>query len=254
MNKPLVTAFILFCVIFAGNCVAEDQVDPMAARILQQLKSDGRHQYDAAKDPGRKPVETMQFFGVKAGTTVLDMTAGGGYNAEILSAAVGPNGIVYAQNSHFVTTLIKGALHQAMRSRLKNNRLANVRYIVVDSADMPFDESIDLAVWGFNIHDVYNRDGEAATIQFLGDISRALKPGGILALSEHVGVAGNDNAKLHRLETSIILDMLKKAGFVLEETSALLSNPNDDHSQSIYTDGLRYATDRILLRAHKPKS
>ena len=45
--------------------------------------------------------------------------------------------------------------------------------------------------------------------------------------------------------------MLKKAGFVIEETSDLLGNPNDDHSQSIYTDGLRYGTDRILIRARK---
>ena len=141
-----------------------------------------------------------------------------------------------------------------MRGRLENNRLPNVRYIVVDPEDMPFDKSIDLAVWGFNMHDVYNRDGEAATIQFLSDIKRALKPGGVLGLSEHVGVAGNDNAELHRLETSIILDMIKKAGFVVEQTSDLLSNPDDDHSQSIYTDGLRYATDRILVRARKPKS
>lgn len=254
MNKHLITAFIISCVIATGTNAAEEQVDPMAARIQQQLKSDGRNEYDAAKDPGRKPIETMRFFGVKAGTTVLDMTAGGGYNAEVLSAAVGPNGIVYAQNSHFVTTLIKGALHKAMRRRLENSRLPNVRYIVVDPEDMPFDESIDLAVWGFNMHDVYNRGGEAVTLQFLTDIKRTLKPGGALGLSEHVGVAGNDNAELHRLETSIVLDMLKKAGFVVEETSNLLGNPNDDHSQSIYTDGLRYATDRILVRARKPSN
>ncbi len=254
MNKTLISALIFSCVIATGHSGAEEQVDPMAARILQQLKSDGRNEYDAVKDPDRKPVETMQFFGVNAGMTVLDMTAGNGYNAEILSAAVGPNGIVYAQNSHFVTTLIKGALHKAMRGRLENNRLPNVRYIVVDSEDMPFDKSIDLAIWGFNIHDVYNRDGEAATLQFLADIKRALKPGGVLGVSEHVGVAGNDNAQLHRLETSIVLGMLEKAGFVVEETSDLLANPDDDHSQSIYADGLRYRTDRILIRARKPTS
>ena len=252
MNRHLISAFIISCVIATGNSVAAEEVDPMAARIQQQLTADGRNEYDADKDPARKPIETMRFFEVKAGDTVLDMTAGNGYNAEILSAAVGPNGIVYAQNSHFVTTLLKGALHKSMRERLENDRLPNVRYIVVDPEDMPFDQSIDLAVWGFNMHDVYNRDGEAATLQFLDDIKRALKPGGVLGLSEHVGVTGNDNAELHRLETSVVLDMLKKAGFVLEETSDLLANPNDDHSQSIYADGLRYQTDRILVRARKP--
>ncbi len=254
MNKQLITWLIFSCLIPAGDIFAGEQLGPMAARIQQQLKSDGRNQYDSVKDTGRKPFETMKFFNVKAGTTVLDMTAGGGYNAEILSAAVGSDGIVYAQNSHFVTTLIKGALHKAMRERLENNRLPNVRYIVVDPEDMPFDESIDLAIWGLNMHDVYNRDGEAATIRFLDNIKRSLKPGGILGLSEHVGVSGNDNADLHRLETSIVLDLVEKAGFVTEETSDLLGNPDDDHTQSIYADGLRYATDRILVRARKPSN
>jgi predicted methyltransferase len=252
MNKRLVKVILFFFAFGTGNCIADEQSEAMAARINQQLKADGRDKYDAAKDPGRKPVETMQFFDIKAGATVLDMITGAGYNAEILSAAVGPKGIVYAQNSHFVTTLIKGAHHKAMLGRVKNNRLPNVRYMVVDAGDMPFDGSIDTAFWGFNMHDVYNRDGEAPTIQLLNDIKRALKPGGILAISEHVGIAGNDNADLHRLESKIVFDMIKKAGFVIDETSELLANPDDDHSQSIYADGLRYNTDRILVRARKP--
>ena len=253
MKIQLANALLFFlAIIGTGVCIAAEQTDPMAARIIQQLKVEGRDKYDAAKDPGRKPVETMQFLDIKAGTTVLDIITGAGYNAEILAAAVGPNGIVYAQNSHFVVTLIKGAHHKAMLGRIKNNRLPNVRYMVVDADDMPFDGSIDTAFWGFNMHDVYNRDGEATTIQLLNDIKRALKPGGVLAISEHVGVAGNDNADLHRLESKIVFDMIKKAGFVIEQTSDLLANTDDDHTQSIYADGLRYNTDRILVRARKP--
>ena len=252
MNKYLITALMIFCVIATNDSRAEDQSEAMAMRIKQQLKADGRDKYDVVKDAGRKPVETLQFFGVKAGMTVLDVITGAGYNAEILSAAVGPTGIVYAQNTHFVLTLINGAHHKAMLGRLENKRLPNVRYMVVDTADMPFNESIDMAIWGFNMHDVYNSNGEAATVQFLNDIKHALKPGGTLGIGEHIGVAGNDNAELHRLETSIIFDMLNKAGFVIEETSDLLGNPNDDHSQSVYADGLRYATDRILVRARLP--
>lgn len=73
-----------------------------------------------------------------------------------------------------------------------------------------------------------------------------------MAISEHVGVAGNDNADLHRLESKIVFDMVKKAGFVIEQTSDLLANPDDNHTRSIYADGLRYNTDRILVRARKP--
>lgn len=251
MFKYICTLTLIISFTTAGS-LAETPADAMAMRIQQQLKSDGRGEYDSIKDPGRKPVETMQFLGVKAGMTVLDATTGAGYNAEILSAAVGPDGIVYAQNSHYVLTLINGAHHHAMLDRLENRRLPNVRYMIVDAVDMPFEQSIDMAFWGYNMHDVYNKGGEAATVAILNELKRALKPGGILAITEHVGIAGKDNAELHRLETSIVLDMLTKAGFVIEATSKLLANPDDDHSQSIYADGLRYNTDRILVKARLP--
>jgi predicted methyltransferase len=253
MNKRLVTVMIICFGLGAGECHADASDAARAARIERQLKSAGRDQYDAVKDEGRKPVEAVQFVGVKAEMTVLDMMAGGGYNAEILSAAVGPRGTVYAQNSHFVLRLIDGALHEAMLDRLANKRLPNVKYMVVDAVDMPFSDSIDLAFWGTNMHDIYNEDGEAATLQYLNAIKRALKPGGILAVSDHVGVAGNDNAELHRLEPRIIMDLLNKAGFIVEATSDLLGNPKDDHSQSVFADELRYHTDRILIRARKSK-
>ncbi|RKZ45218.1 MAG: hypothetical protein DRQ48_04195 [Gammaproteobacteria bacterium] len=252
MKKLIINAIAMALVFTVGNSFAVEGETAMVARINQQLESAGRDQYDALKDPGRKPLETSRFFGIKTGMTVLDMCAGSGYNTEIISAAVGPDGLVYAENYHHVLSLINGELHQSMLARLENNRLPNVRYIVVDAEDMPFDNDIDIAFWGFNMHDIYNTEGESGTQIFLRGIYLALKPGGILGVSEHVGEAGYDNADLHRLEPGIIMDMLEKAGFTIEATSDLLANPNDDHSQSIFTTGLRYNTDRILVRARKP--
>jgi predicted methyltransferase len=237
----------------AVNGLIADEGQALSDRITRQLNVAGRDKYDAVKDATRKPVEVARFFGIRRGMTVLDMGTGGGYNAEILSAAVGPEGIVYAQNSHYVLRLLNGAHHNTMIARLAEKRLPNVRYIVVDAEDMPFRESIDLVFWGFNIHDVYNEGGEAATLNDLHAMGLALKPGGIIAVSDHVGVAGNDNKELHRIETATIVDMLGKAGFVVEQSSDLLANPDDDHSLSIYTDGLRYQTDRVLIRGRKPK-
>jgi len=251
MNKQRIAIVMIVLNVATGNCFADGNDEALAARIEKQLQSTGRDQYDAVKDPGRKPVAFMQFSGVKAGMTVLDVVAGAGYNAEILSAAVGPYGIVYAQNPHLILRLIGGAHHKAMLRRLKDDRLRNVRYMVVDPEDMPFHEAIDIAFWGFNIHDAYNSKGETEALLFLHGMKRALKPNGILVVSDHVGDAVNDNAELHRIETRIILEMLEKAGFMLEATSDLLANPNDDHTQSIYADRLRYHTDRIIVRARK---
>ncbi|MBL4743714.1 MAG: class I SAM-dependent methyltransferase [Cycloclasticus sp.] len=255
MKNLLIAVFALSSLAFTSVSFAEDTA--MAERIKLQLKSPGRDQFDAIKDSGRKPLEVVQFFGVKEGMTMLDMFTGAGYNTEIFSAAVGPKGVVYAQNYHFVLQLIKGARHKSMLARLVNGRLPNVRYMVVDAEDMPFDNAIDVAYWGFNMHDVYNsveaHEGVAGVQTYLRAMYRALKPGGIVGISDHVGEAGYDNVKFHRIEPRIIKEMLEKAGFIVEATSDLLANPKDDHSTSIYADDLRYSTDRILIRARKPK-
>jgi len=250
---PITRLIIPLCVFafFAGGTAMADEA-AMAARIERQLTAEGRDKYDAAKDPGRKPAQVMQFYGVESGMTVLDMITGAGYSAEILAAAVGPDGIVYAQNTHFVVRLINGAHHKAMLGRLEKDRLPNVRYIVVDVGDMPFDNDIDMVFWGMNIHDIYHRDGRAATLEFLASVMRAMKPGAVLALGDHLGNAGNDNAELHRIEQGTMIALIEEAGFVVEATSSLLANPDDDRTRSVFDDGLRYNTDRLLVRARKP--
>ncbi len=251
ITRPLlcVLSFLISCC----ACLANVAADSLATRITHQLSAPGRDPYDVEKDAGRKPLETMRFAGIAAGMTVLDLITGAGYNAEILAAAVGPNGIVYAQNSHLVLRLINGERHTAMLARLKDRRLPQVRYLVVDTEDMPFDGTIDMAFWGLNFHDIYNAGGAPAALRFLSAVHRALKPGGVLILSDHVGIAGQDNANLHRIEPKILLETLSKAGFTIEATSDLLANPADDHTQSVYADGLRYRTDQLLVRARKPK-
>ena len=45
----------------------------------------------------------------------------------------------------------------------------------------------------------------------------------------------------------------EKAGFVLEATSDLLRNPDDDHSKLVFDPSIRGKTDRFVLKFRKPK-
>lgn len=226
--------------------------DSVIARLEAKVADTDRGAYDALKDAGRDPVGMLTFFGIETGMTALDVLTGSGYSAELLSAAVGPDGIVYAQNSFLVLRLIGGEHHEGMLARLEGERLPNVRYLIVDPPDMPFEQSIDFAMWGLNLHDEYHSRGEGSALEVLRSIKRALKPGGILALSDHVGIAGQDNQALHRIEPAIARRLIEQAGFEIEATSDLLANPADDHTRVIFDDGLRYQTDQFLIRARKP--
>ncbi len=67
MKIILISLTVLTFVLFTGACFAVDGDAVQAERIKQQLMSPGRDQYDAIKDPGRKPLEVIRFLVLKMG-------------------------------------------------------------------------------------------------------------------------------------------------------------------------------------------
>ena len=57
-----------------------------------------RSDADRNTDKRRDPLKLLDFIGVKEGMKVLDMEASAGYTTGLLARAVGPDGIVYAQD------------------------------------------------------------------------------------------------------------------------------------------------------------
>ena len=86
----------------------------------------------------------------------------------------------------------------------------------------------------------------------LESIKQTLKPGGILGIIDHAGNADTDNASLHRIEKSLVLDTAKAAGFVVDGDSDILASAGDDRTQGVFAEGIRGNTDRFLLKLRKP--
>lgn len=246
---------VLLLTLMAGCItVSSTRVDTGALqRVEAALAADDRIAWDKPFDASRKPTQYVGFFGVKSGMTVLDLGAAAGYTSEIFAAAVGPTGRVYAQIDDLVLGLQNGFFGKTLRKRIGDNgaRRSNIVYWH-RKLDDPGLTDIDLVHWGFNLHDHLNMRGEAYVQTILRGARAALKPGGILAVSDHVGVAGRDNRKLHRIEIEELRTQLIKAGFQIDGQSDLLKNPDDDHSLNVFDDAIYRQTDRVLIRASKP--
>jgi predicted methyltransferase len=224
------------------------------AGLAEALDGDRRSAPDRARDAGRHPAQVISFLGIGRGDRVIDLIAAGGYYTEVLSVAVGEKGHVYAQNPPAVLRFRDGANDKAMTSRLAGGRLPNVVRVDVDLAEAPIEPaSLDAAITALNFHDVYDSRGEEAAAAFLASAYRLLKPGGVLGLIDHVGVAGADNATLHRIEESKVRALVEASPFALEASSDLLRNPEDDHTRNVFDPELRGKTDRFLWRLRKPK-
>ena len=236
-----------FCATGAG-----DEAQAMAERIEAQMQAPDRHRWDARRDTSRKPFETFRFLGLRAGMTVMDVGAYAGYTTEMLAAAVGPEGKVYSHNRERVlTNYADGYYQETMQERLANDRLPNVVLHVREYDDLGLVDTLDLAFLGNLLHDFYHRDGRGRALAFLSSIHAALKPGGVLGMTDHVGSAGQNNRALHRIEPDIARELLREAGFVIEAESDLFANREDDHGVAVYNDAVYLTTDRFLFRARK---
>jgi predicted methyltransferase len=224
---------------------AQDTTD-----LPARLGSESRAAEDRARDAGRKPADVLAFLGVQPGMTAIDLIAAGGYYTEVLSLAVGEKGKVYAHNTSLTLRMRDGANDKAIAKRLEGGRLANVERLDRDVAaiDLPAG-SVDVAITALNFHDIYQAGGAQA---FLTKVREILKPGGVLGIVDHVGVAGQDNRSLHRIEESLVREAATAAGFEVADASEVLANAADDHTKNVFDPSMRGNTDRFVLKLRKP--
>lgn len=222
--------------------------------LASQLAGDFRSAEDRARDAGRRPAAVIEFLGIEPGMRVLDMMAAGGWYTEVLSIAVGPEGHVVSQNTDFGLQMREGANEKALSARLADGRMPNVSRLNKETIELSADDGpFDAGLTALNMHDIYNRNGEDAAIAVLSAVYTTLRPGGIFGLIDHEGIAGNNNAELHRMVKADAIRVAEAAGFVVEADSDILQSDIDDMTQHMRSDGVRGNTNRFLLRLRKPE-
>jgi len=237
---------LAFCLVAGAFVVPVHAQDEQVARMRTALASPARPAEDKARDAVRKPIETVQYLGIKTGQTVIDVWAVGGWFTEVLSAAVGPSGKVIAQNPDFFTE----RPNFAATEKTRHDRLGNVQAVHGELAAANV-MGADAAITALNLHDVYGQGGEAAAVAFAKGVYDALKPGAVFGVIDHVGIAGQDNKAFHRIQLEQARDVLVKAGFTIEAESNMLHDPADDHTKRVFD--LARHTDQFVIRARKPQ-
>ena len=223
--------------------------------LAERLATSDRALQDKARDAGRRPAEVLAFLGIEPGMTVIDMIASGGYYSEVLAEAVGPDGLVYAQNIEFVLKMRDGANEKAISARLANGRLPNVKRLDAEFTDLGLDAgSVDAVFTALNMHDIIDGRGPQAAAQVLAAVHEVLAPGGLLGIIDHAGDPGKDalNKELHRIDEARVAAAVEAAGFKIEARSGVLRNVDDDRTTSVFAPEIRGRTDRFVLRVRKP--
>lgn len=210
-----------------------------------------------ALDAGRKPAEVLRFMGLRRGDRALDLFTGTGYFAEIMGRAVGPQGSVLAwEPANFLNDQSRGLLG-GIRQRAPN---VNWFATPADAPALP-DNAFDFVMLNLNYHDTYweseryhfPRMDPAAFLQLL---FRSVKPGGTVAVIDHIANPGRETRAevnaTHRIDPATVRADFERAGFVLDGESNLLRNPQDDHTKLVFDPSIRGNTDRFVYRFRRP--
>ena len=235
----------------------EQSVASPAAYETAVSRSD-RREADRTRDDGRRPAEVLAFFGIEPGMRVLDMFSGGGYYSELLSYVVGPDGAVSAHNN----AAYRGFVGDELTERYADGRLSNVSQLDAENNELTLpDGQFDAVTLVLAYHDIYYVDAENGWPEIdgpalLAEFFRGLKPGGIVGLVDHAAPTGappTTGGTTHRIDSAIVIAEMEAAGFVLDDESDLLRNPNDDLEMNVFDPAVRGSTDRFLLRFRKPE-
>ena len=214
---------------------------------------EARSEEDRGRDAARQPADVLVSTGIARGMTVMDLVSTGGWYTEVLSIAVGDEGVVYAQNRPAFLEFRDGFYQKALSARLADGRLANVQRIDADVAEAGLEPgSLDAAFTALNLHDVYFMGSEDDAVQFLSTVKNLLKPGGFIVVIDHHGAEGADNASLHRMTEAQARTVIEAAGLDIVAAPETLRRPDDDLTLFVFDANIRGKTDRFVLVAAKP--
>lgn len=205
------------------------------------LAGEQRSAENRARDAFRHPAETLAFFGLRPGMTVVEIAPGGGWYTEVLAGALGPQGTLYA--AHTDPESSEGAARSVagFDEKLAGNPVyANTERTVFakgNADELAPAGTADMVLTFRNIHNFYI--GGWAPDAFAAFYA-ALKPGGILGVVEHRLPEDAEDARMNEsgyMKRSTVVKMAEDAGFELVDESEVNANPKDtaDYEKGVWT-------------------
>jgi len=241
----------------AGSGLAQTAPAPVDSALVAAVASTERPANDRARDNDRHPIESLSFWGLKPGMTIVDLQPEGGYFSEILApyaAYAAMTGGVYVAGVSDPNHPWGADLQDANLPGAKNGhplpsdplpvnkaRYGTVRYVTFNGADglKQATNSADIIFVTREIHN-WLHDGYADTA--LKSCYRALKPGGIFAVEEHRADPKDPDSFAPKgfsgyVKTDMLVAAARKAGFVLDGAAEINANSKDtkDYPFGVWT-------------------
>jgi predicted methyltransferase len=241
------------------------------------LNGSWRSDAHRARDVYRHPAETLAFFKVEPDVTLIEMTPGQGWYAEILAPLLKQRGqYIAAVQAPSSAAPEQREYQQKNRDRLVEKfgadaeRFGAAKVVEFDARQpvLGKPDSADRVVTFRNAHNWIQGGVAPAYFKAFFDV---LKPGGVLGVVDHrAATGGKPNPGSGYVSEEEVIELATAAGFKLDAKSEVNANPRDtkDYPKGVWTlppslrlgdvDKEKYLaigeSDRFTLRFVKPES
>ena len=222
---------------------AQPQPNPPKT-IAESVAGSWRSAADRARDPWRHPAESLAFWGLAPGATVVEFWPGAGWYTEILAPFLAAtDGKLYAAHPQAgdppdpaVSRMV-----EAYRTRFGDGAALYGKVEITafgpTSGPVAPAGAADLVLFLRNLH---NWMAAGIAEKAFRDAFVALKPGGVLGVEEHRAAPGGVPdvlAQTGYVDQAYAIRLGQEAGFRLAAASEINANPKDtrDHPFGVWT-------------------
>lgn len=220
---------------------------PSLADVLEAQDEDAKARYAF-----RNPKETIEFFGIEPGMTVLEGLPGGGWYTKILLPYLGPDGTLIGANYSAAMWSEFPFANEAFMERIGNwqtqfaadaqewggDGSASVAAYYFGSMPETVANSVDVAFFPRVLHNAarFQNEGRDNYLEeMLADVYTALKPGGVFGVVQHEArpEASDEFAQGGNgyLKKDWLVAQIEAAGFEFVAESDINANPKDQPAE-----------------------
>jgi len=246
-----ILALLLFTL--TASAMAQD-FDATAEKIRTAMSSEIRGDADVERDANRKPVETLEFLGLRDDMKIVELLPGGGWYTKLLAPTMAEKGEFFvALGTGRVKETLAGQpgfeKMQVVAEDSKIYRPDGSRSYVIETSGLGVTDA-DMVLTFRNYHN-FGPEGRAALNRAVFD---ALRSGGIYGVVDHTRrhMEADNPENRRRIDPVLAIKEIQAAGFRLVDFSDLHYRPDDELRYEVGRKTVTGNTDRFTLKFVKP--
>ena len=242
---------ILLVISLAGPTQAAGEID---TKVQAAQAAESRPEADRERDRNRRPLSTLQFFGLRDDMRVLELMPGGGWYTRILAPVLADNGKLYVAIG--AGRIGDGLLNepgfeqvQLLQTSDNLRRSPERRVYLADEFDFGVGD-VDMALTFRNLH---NFD-ETSRAHVNRAVFKALKPGGLYGVVDHTRrhMEADNNENRRRIDPVLVIKEMLDQGFEFVDYTDLHFRADDELEYEVGRRSVSGNTDRFTFLFRKP--